>query len=191
MTGGYVPVAMAARAHSTTDSTHDFVLRDLRSANQGSSVAPDSVMQALTTLTVGDTLTATYARVDSVSLDAQEWWVLVQAPTMTGGRGPAHQVPLTSALPTRFALLQNRPNPFGVATTLRFDLPSPEHVRLQVFDMQGRRVCTLADQSFDAGQWSVDWNARNEAGALARPGVYLYRIEAGRFRSQKKMVLLP
>ena len=49
----------------------------------------------------------------------------------------------------------------------------------------------LANRYFAPGYQSIGWDGRNEAGALAGPGIYFYRIEAGAFRDRKKMTLLP
>jgi hypothetical protein len=93
-------------------------------------------------------------------------------------------------LPTRFALEQNRPNPFAARAEIRFALPVASQVRLEVFDAAGRRLKTLAQGPFPAGYQSVEWDGRDNGGNLVRPGVYLYRLVAGSFRDQKKMVLL-
>ncbi len=103
---------------------------------------------------------------------------------------PARMMP-SREVPTRFALHQNQPNPFATRTTIRFDLPTPSRVEIEVFDLQGRRVRTLARSDFAPGFQSVTWDRRDQAGNLTRPGVYLYRMQAGSFRAQKKMVLLP
>lgn len=61
---------------------------------------------------------------------------------------------------------------------------------LEVFDAQGRVVRTLADGSFPAGFHSVVWDERDAFGTRVRPGVYFYRIVAGAFRAQRKMMML-
>ncbi len=96
-----------------------------------------------------------------------------------------------ASLPTRFALWQNQPNPFSFSTTLRFDLPVPAMVRLEIFDIQGRRVKMVANHYYPAGYQAVQWDRRDESGGTARPSVYLYRLTAGAFRAKRKMVLLP
>lgn len=93
--------------------------------------------------------------------------------------------------PTVFSLDQNEPNPFHGHTGIRFAVPRAERVRIEIFDLLGRRVRTLADQSFPVGVHSLQWDQRDERGNLARPGVYMYRMTAGSFRSQKKMLLTP
>lgn len=58
-------------------------------------------------------------------------------------------------------------------------------------DLRGRRAHTLANSEFAAGFQSVPWDQRDASGSLMKPGVYLCRLQAGSFRAQKKMVLLP
>jgi hypothetical protein len=64
-------------------------------------------------------------------------------------------------------------------------------VRVEVFDVQGRRVAMLAEGSFTDGFHAVNWERRDDGGSLVKAGVYLYRVEAGSFRDRRKMVLLP
>ena len=95
------------------------------------------------------------------------------------------------SVPLRFALRQNQPNPFNASTTIRFDLPTATMVRVEVFDVQGRRIRTLANHYYPAGYQTIRWDGSTDRGDSVRPGVYLYRIIAGSFRAQKRMVLLP
>jgi hypothetical protein len=99
--------------------------------------------------------------------------------------------PTAAALPVRFALRQNQPNPFTSLTTIRFELPVGAMVRLHVFDPKGRRIRTLANRYFPAGYQVLGWDHRDDDGRTLGPGVYFYRIEAGPFHDRKKMVLIP
>jgi hypothetical protein len=122
---------------------------------------------------------------------ARDCFLIVDATPLSAQATPAARREITGAeLPVQFALEQNRPNPFAGITTIRFALPTASPVRLMVFDLMGRRVRTLALGSFIAGYHSVGWDHRDASGNLVRPGVYLYRLIAGSFRDQKKMVLL-
>ena len=103
----------------------------------------------------------------------------------------AATVAVTEDLPAGFVLYQNQPNPFAASTTFRFDLPRPETVRLEVFDLMGRRVATVRAAWMPAGRHSLEWNSRDAGGSPVRPGAYVYRIAAGSFRSQRKLVVLP
>ncbi|MEM8599095.1 MAG: T9SS type A sorting domain-containing protein, partial [Bacteroidota bacterium] len=88
-------------------------------------------------------------------------------------------------LPTTFALGGNYPNPFNPTTTIRYDLPSTEHVTLEVYDVAGRRVAVLLNGEQAPGFHEVRW----DAGTFAS-GVYLYRLQAGSFTATKRMVLM-
>jgi len=93
-------------------------------------------------------------------------------------------------IPDEFALHQNYPNPFNPVTTLRYDLPENGHVNITIYDMLGREVKTLINQTQDAGYKSVIWDATNDYGKPVSAGIYLYQIQAGEYISTKKMVLL-
>jgi hypothetical protein len=91
--------------------------------------------------------------------------------------------------PPRVMLAQNLPNPFRNSTSIPFRLPGSIRVRLRVFDVQGRVVATLADRTLD-GPVNITWNGKDAHGRDAASGIYWYELEAGSFRSAKKMVLL-
>jgi hypothetical protein len=92
--------------------------------------------------------------------------------------------------PARFALRQNAPNPFNPRTSIEFDLPSLERVRLDVFQPGGRHVRTLVDRVMSAGRHEVTWDGRDDHGTALSSGIYLYRIQAGRHTKSRRMVLL-
>ena len=89
-----------------------------------------------------------------------------------------------------FYLNNNYPNPFNPVTTLRYDLSENSLVTITIYDMLGRKVKTLINQTQDAGHKSVIWNATNDYGKPVSAGIYLYQIQAGDYISTKKMVLL-
>jgi hypothetical protein len=97
---------------------------------------------------------------------------------------------LEGLLPDEFALHQNYPNPFNPITTLRYDLPEQSMVNIIIYDLLGRQIRTLINQTQDAGFKSVIWDATNDYGKPVSAGVYLYQIHAGEFVQTKKMVLL-
>lgn len=76
--------------------------------------------------------------------------------------------------------LQTSPNPFNARTNILFALERGQVVRLQVYDLQGRRVRTLLDGRVSAGDHALPWDGRDDRGADLASGVYLYRLEAGR-----------
>jgi flagellar hook assembly protein FlgD len=98
--------------------------------------------------------------------------------------------PTDESLPGAIKLHAAYPNPFNPITTLRYDLPENGLVNIIIYDMLGRRVKSLINQTQDAGFKSVIWNATNDYGKPVSAGVYLYQIQAGEFVQTKKMVLL-
>ncbi len=111
------------------------------------------------------------------------------APAPTGGDA-AFLNTSASDLGLEFALMQNQPNPFRPSTTLRFTLSSERDVRLEVFDVSGRMVKTLARGSFAPGMHTLTWNGIGEHGNRLPTGVYLYRLMAGKDVAQRKMILI-
>jgi hypothetical protein len=86
-------------------------------------------------------------------------------------------------------LLAASPNPFAPATTVRFTLPEPGRVRLQVFDASGRHVRTLLDESRSAGANAVVWDGRDSAARELANGVYFLRLEtAGQETSLRALI---
>lgn len=90
-----------------------------------------------------------------------------------------------AALPDKYVLYQNQPNPFNPTTTFRYAVPKSGHVKLQIFNVLGQEVATLLDEQLPAGDYSVSWDAGQYAS-----GVYLYRLEAEGFAQTKKLLLL-
>jgi len=80
--------------------------------------------------------------------------------------------------------------PFNPQTTLSFSLPVTSHVRLTVYDVSGRLVTTLVDETRGAGRYDVTWDGRDAAQRQVSSGVYFYRIDADGFVETKRMVLL-
>ena len=79
-----------------------------------------------------------------------------------------------ATLPETFTVDGNYPNPFNPSTTIRFDLPAPARVSVEVFDVMGRRVMALPEQAFSPGRART---VRLDAGRLSS-GVYVYRVIA-------------
>ena len=94
-----------------------------------------------------------------------------------------HERPAPSA-PLSFSLEQNFPNPFNPSTTIRFSVPRRSNVTIAVYDILGRIVATLGDKLYDAGTYSVTWNAVNSAS-----GMYIVRMQTDQFSASKKIIL--
>ena len=96
----------------------------------------------------------------------------------------------TGIVPQNYALEQNYPNPFNAGTVIRFQQPIDGNVKIDVYNILGRKVCTLVDEFRVAGTHQTDWNGRSDDGVEVATGVYFYRITTEGFTSTRKMVLL-
>jgi len=110
--------------------------------------------------------------------------------SLNGLSPPAPTAVEESALPGRFALFQNYPNPANPSTTIAYDLPSPTYVRLDIYDLLGQEARQLVDQAQPAGRWSISWDGTDAEGRRAASGVYLYRLETREGAQTKKLVLV-
>ena len=93
-------------------------------------------------------------------------------------------------IPTGFHLYPAFPNPFNPITTLRYDLLENSFVTIIIYDILGKEVKTLINQTQNGGYKSILWDGTNDHGHSMSTGIYLYRIQAGNFTRTKKMVLL-
>lgn len=89
---------------------------------------------------------------------------------VSGGPDADEGIPYT---PIGISLAQNYPNPFNPATTVRFSLPEEALIRLEVFDVLGRRVTVLTNEIWPAGTHTLQWDATGHA-----TGLYLLRLTA-------------
>ena len=88
------------------------------------------------------------------------------------------------------ALHQNHPNPFNPSTTIGYYLPEKARIRLEVYDIAGRRIATLDDGERERGAHTATWNGMDKEGTAVASGVYFSRLAAGKETISKKMVLL-
>ncbi len=98
--------------------------------------------------------------------------------------------PRPAEVPQGVSLDQNYPNPFNPQTTIRFELGEAGPVNLAVFDLLGREVASLANESLSAGAHSFSWDGRDFSGLGVATGVYVYRLRAGGQTVSRQMVLL-
>jgi len=90
------------------------------------------------------------------------------------------------AIPTQYALSQNYPNPFNPSTTIEFQLPHRDFVKLSVSNIIGQEVAVLVNEEKGVGYHRIVWNARD-----LPSGIYFYRLETSTgFKAAKKMLLV-
>lgn len=115
-----------------------------------------------------------------VELDPDHWILCDKSLISTG----------VEPLPAIAFLDQNYPNPFNPITRIRFGLREPSHVLLQVFDVRGTLVRTLASDHYQSDTCTVIWDGTNERGELVSSGLYFYRLNVSGYALTRKMLLL-
>ena len=94
------------------------------------------------------------------------------------------------ALPERFALGPNYPNPFNPSTIIPYQLAASAPMRLEVFNLLGQRIATLVDGERPAGFHTATWHATDASGRAVGAGVYIYRMTVGVESQTGRMVLI-
>jgi len=110
--------------------------------------------------------------------------IQIDCPTSADGEDEESQNPST------YALSQNYPNPYNPVTQITYQLPQPGVVSLKIYNVQGQLVRTLVNEYKPAGAHSISWNGRSDLGMEVSSGIYLYRIQAGKFTETKRMILI-
>ena len=88
-------------------------------------------------------------------------------------------------LPTEIGLQQNYPNPFNPTTQISYQIPQQSNVLLEVYDMAGRKIQTLVNESLSAGSYQVNFDASNLSS-----GVYIYRLQTGSQVLSRKLTVI-
>jgi hypothetical protein len=115
--------------------------------------------------------------------DTDQEAILTAFTFVPAGEGTDTQDQASVTIPLE--LRQNFPNPFNPRTCISYDLPRSGHVRLDIFDLRGRKVATLANEAKQAGRHFLEWDARGQAS-----GIYFYRISSEGRSVTRKMLLL-
>jgi photosystem II stability/assembly factor-like uncharacterized protein len=106
--------------------------------------------------------------------------------SLTGvGVGPVGITQYSSEIPTEYELSQNFPNPFNPSTQIKFAIPKNGLVTLKIFDLLGREIATLVNETKEAGYYIVDFDASGFSS-----GMYFYKIESNGYSNVKKMMMI-
>ncbi|MFZ1729354.1 MAG: FlgD immunoglobulin-like domain containing protein [Bacteroidota bacterium] len=102
--------------------------------------------------------------------------------------------PMDQAIPEVFQLSQNYPNPFNPSTSIKFSVTRSADVQLLVYNSTGKLIKKLADGHLTSGNYTANWDGRDDNGAAVATGIYFYRLSvvsngASLYQSTKKMVL--
>jgi len=148
-------------------------------------------------LTQGNMLAAKICKLYGLTAGTYYWSVQTVDPGFTAGPFAAEQsftLGMTSIRPqekpVQFVLHQNHPNPFNDQTDIAFELASPVHVTLMIYNLSGQAVAVLADQQMAAGRYVRHWHGQTLENQPAAGGVYLVHLQAGSFTCTRKLVVI-
>lgn len=96
-----------------------------------------------------------------------------------------NKVAVDEAAPVAFTVAQNSPNPFNPSTTISFSIAEASHVTVDIYNVAGQKVNTIANEFMSAGSHTRTWDA---SGFSA--GVYFYTVKSGDYSKTMKMTLL-
>jgi sugar lactone lactonase YvrE len=132
-----------------------------------------------------------FAYRDTTALPGRTYRYTVVVRLPGGGTQELGSVEVTPTGPPRMLALERpRPNPSSGPTLVRFHLPGPQPVRLEIFDVSGRRVRTLLRRRMPAGVHRILWDGRNDSGQRVASGLYLMRLETPAGRRIRRLVVL-
>jgi hypothetical protein len=94
------------------------------------------------------------------------------------------------AIPSVFTLHQNYPNPFNPKTTIRYRLSMTGNVQLTIYNTIGQKVRMLVNKQQTPGNYTVQWDSRNDNNKEMPSGIYIYRITISNGTLTGKMVLV-
>ncbi|MGB5529333.1 MAG: FlgD immunoglobulin-like domain containing protein, partial [Ignavibacteriaceae bacterium] len=92
--------------------------------------------------------------------------------------------------PVEFKLYSNYPNPFNPNTKIRFDLPEYSKVSVKIYNTLGKEIKLLLDNNLPAGEYTTQWDGKDDEGNILPGGVYFIQMTAGKYRQTIKSVLL-
>jgi hypothetical protein len=93
-------------------------------------------------------------------------------------------------IPMAIELEQNYPNPFNPSTTIGFNLPEKAQVNVSIYDIEGKLVKTLVDETLSEGYQQITWDGTDAKGNSAASGVYFYCLTSESHVVTRKMVLI-
>ena len=134
-----------------------------------------------------------YEFADASALPATMYHYKIGAVDLSGGEVLFGPLPIETpaALPTKYEVFQNVPNPFNPTTEIAYDVPKPGgHVTISIYNSNGQLVRTLVDRNEQPGHHFVAWHGRDEHGSDVSSGVYFYRMKAPGLTETKRLVLL-
>ena len=97
---------------------------------------------------------------------------------------------IVALIPKEFSLGHNYPNPFNPSTTIPFTISESGLAVVTIYDISGREIRQILNESLSSGFYSTIWDGKNSNGVPVSSGVYYYGLKTKTFNSFKKMILI-
>ncbi len=93
-------------------------------------------------------------------------------------------------VPEQFFVYNNYPNPFNPITTIQYDLPDIRDIKIEIYNILGKRIKSLSIKKMEPGHHSFNWYGKNDYGHQVSTGIYFLQLTAGQETQVQKMLLL-
>jgi hypothetical protein len=93
-------------------------------------------------------------------------------------------------IPGKFDLTQNYPNPFNPSTQIKVTVKERSNIQIVIYNILGKEIKTFLDENLPAGEYTIQWNGKDNEGNDLSGGVYLIRMIAGSYQKTIKTILL-
>lgn len=133
-----------------------------------------------------------YSYLDDQAGPGKIWWYRVEEVDAGGGCRMSGSVCAegVNTAPASFALSGAYPNPFNPAARLEYQVPVLSEVSVKVYTLLGQELRTLVSGRKTPGVYTIEWDGTDDQGRPVSSGVYLIRMQAGRFRTLRKATLI-
>jgi flagellar hook assembly protein FlgD len=93
-------------------------------------------------------------------------------------------------MPLNYELFQNYPNPFNSVTSIRYQVPTYDHVEIFIYNLAGQKVRKLVNEGQLPGTYSITWDGFDDNGLKSSSGVYFCRMKVSDFVQVRKLILI-
>ncbi len=97
---------------------------------------------------------------------------------------------LSASHPAGFILIENFPNPFNSGTTIQFEIASSQNLKIELFDIRGRRVRSWPKTQFSPERHQIFWDGADASGHPAASGLYFIKISSDALHANHRLILL-
>jgi flagellar hook assembly protein FlgD len=88
-------------------------------------------------------------------------------------------------------MFRNYPNPFNSSTNITFTILKKSQIIIDVYNLYGKIVKNLINKHFYAGEYTINWDGKNELGNEVASGIYLLKLKVGDYEQTKQIIFIP